>query len=194
MLVLLGVTILSVLFFTFILPQKHDLDTLKPTSDIPIADINYYYQRNPIWTNDIIGKSNSTIGAEGCLLTCVSISAEKITGKNTTPKDFNTAMTKVDGFDEKAILLWEKVGQAVESLCYQIKESFSVKTIEDDLKGGYFPLVKVKLGGIGPTHWVMIIGSKDGEFMIHDPLSNKQTALPLSTHGKIYAYRIIVKN
>ena len=46
--------------------------------------------------------------------------------------------------------------------------------------------------GSGATHWLLVIGAKNGEFSIYDPLSKNKEPIPLSAHGKVYAYRVLV--
>lgn len=53
--------------------------------------------------------------------------------------------------------------------------------------------MNVKYYKTGVTHWVLIVGAKDGEFFICDPMDDGYSTKLLSEHGKVYAYRVIEK-
>jgi hypothetical protein len=74
---------------------------------------------------------------------------------------------------------------------YQYARVFSSKNIEGDLAQGLLPIVNVKYYGSGVTHWVIVIGAKDGEFLIYDPANADKKPMNLSVHGKVYAYRVM---
>ncbi len=44
------------------------------------------------------------------------------------------------------------------------------KQIEALLDEGKYPIVKVKVGGDGAAHWVLIVGSDGEEYVCADPL------------------------
>lgn len=167
--------------------------SLKPTEDIPLRQITYYFQKDPRWREDIIGTSNSTIGKEGCVITCVSIAVSDLENKTVTPQDFNQMMTRINGYED-ASLLWYKISEAIPSLGYRSEREFSRDTVEDDLKGSRLPIVKVKRYGIVGTHWVIIVGAQNGQFLVSDPLNEDNQPIPLSKYGRVYAYRVITKN
>ena len=93
-----------------------------------------------------------------------------------------------------ADLIWYKINEAFPEVNYEYSRTFDSKTIEDHLKNNRLPIVNVKIHETGYTHWVVILGSKDGDFLIFDPLNKDKEPIPLSTHGKVYAYRVLVKN
>jgi hypothetical protein len=165
---------------------------LKPTKDIPLQQITYYLQNDPVWSKDTIGDTKIMLGGEGCLISCVSAAVTEMMDEPLTPQELNNMMTQIDGY-EGASLIWYKIHEAIPSLDYSTARVFSNKTIEADLENGLLPIVRVKMYGMGATHWVLIIGAHDGQFMIFDPLKQDKQPIPLSTHGNVYAYRVIKK-
>lgn len=165
---------------------------LEPSQDIPLYQITYYLQNDDQWRDDIIGKSSTTLGREGCLVSCVSSAVSHLENETVTPQELNQKLTQVEGY-ENASLLWYKIGEIYPSLDYRSNRVFSSETIESDLKNGLLPIVKVKMNGIGAIHWVTIVGAENGQFMISDPLNRDKKPIPLSKHGKVYSYRIITK-
>ena len=81
----------------------------------------------------------------------------------------------------------------LQTVNYSYSRVFSSRTIENDLRNNRLPIVNVRYNGTGITHWVIIVGAKDGNFFIFDPLNKNETPIPLHMHGKVYAYRVLFK-
>ena len=170
---------------------KYEGIELTPSRDYPVSTITYYLQNDPQWSNDIIGHSNSRMGGAGCLVTCVA-SAISYLGIDMTPQEVNEKLTAVEGYDNNE-LIWYKINDAIPEIEYKYSRIFSRNTIEKDLREGLLPIVNVKLHGSGITHWLLIIGAKNGVFLVYDPLNKDLEPIPLSTHGKVYAYRVLYR-
>ena len=162
---------------------------LTPSRDYEVREVAYYLQNDPVWSQDKIGETNQTLGAAGCLISCVA-SAVTDLGVGITPAELNEKLSDIGGFSG-AKLIWYKIHEAVPEVNYTYSRVFTAKTIENDLAQGLLPIINVRYHGGGITHWVLVIGAKDGEFMVYDPLNREKTPLPLSTHGKVYSYRVI---
>jgi hypothetical protein len=164
--------------------------TLTPTRDFEVREVVYYLQNDPAWSKDKIGETSRTLGGTGCLISCAA-SAVTDLGVTITPGELNEKLSDIGGF-AGADLIWYKLCEAVPGVDYTYSRIFSGKTIENDLARGLLPIVNVRYFG-GATHWVLIIGAENGAFMIYDPLNQEKTPIPLSTHGKVYSYRVLVK-
>jgi hypothetical protein len=164
--------------------------TLRPSRDYEVREVTYYLQNDPVWSKDTIGETSQTLGGVGCLISCAASAMTEL-GIDITPAELNERLSEVGGFSG-ASLIWYKIHEAIPEVDYTYSRVFSAETIENDLSEGRLPIVNVRYFG-GATHWVLIIGAKDGEFMIYDPLNREKTPIPLSTHGKVYSYRVLVK-
>lgn len=165
---------------------------LAPSQDYPLREITYYLQNDPQWAQDNIGNSNYKMGGAGCLITCVASSVSDM-GIPITPGELNRKLTEVEGFDD-AILIWYKINEAVPEVDYKYSRIFSSRTIEKDLREGRLPIVNVRYHGSGITHWLLVVGAENGEFLVYDPLNKDKAPIPLSLHGKVYSYRVLVKS
>ena len=69
----------------------------------------------------------------------------------------------------------------------------SVRLVNYKLVNDIYPIARVKLSyGVG--HFVLIVGSENGEYLCMDPLKEKQEPVPLSEFGdKIYFIRYFEK-
>lgn len=178
----------------YVLRAKHISNNgikLIPARDYEIHEVEYYLQNDSLWTGDKIGQTHQTLGGAGCLISCAA-SAITDLGFEMTPAELNKKLTDVDGFSG-ANLIWYKIHEAVPEVNYTYSRIFSAKTIEHDLAQGRLPIVNVKYRGGGVSHWVIIIGAEENDFIVYDPLVSEKTPIPLSDHGKVYSYRALHK-
>lgn len=163
---------------------------IHPTRDFRLAEVSYYLQNDPEWSGDIIGDSDATLGGTGCLVTCVAAVLETL-GVDVTPGELNARLTEVGGYEIDS-LIWNKLGAAYPGVDYRYSRIFTVGTIERDLEAGLLPIVNVRYNDGDAPHWVVILGAEDGEYMVYDPLNSEREPIPLSVHGKVYSYRVLV--
>lgn len=163
---------------------------LTPSRDYAVAEYTPYLQNDQRWWTDTVGTSSRSMAGVGCVLSCAASAITQL-GFPVTPAELNVKMTACGGFQDGSDLIWNKLGDAVPGITYSYSRVFSAKTIEADLQNGLMPIVKVKANITGAQHWVMIVGARDGEFLVHDPLNRTLEPKPLSTHGRGYAYRVI---
>jgi len=88
-----------------------------------------------------------------------------------TPKELNNMLTENNGY-QGADLIWYKINEVLPEVDYRYSRIFDSKTIEKDLEKGLLPIVNVRYYKTGVTHWVLIVGAKDGEFIICDPVGD----------------------
>ena len=163
---------------------------LTPTKDYEIHDIEYYLQNDPAWGDERLGRTDRRLAGAGCLIACVSSAATDL-GVQVTPKELNQKLTEIDGF-QGAELIWYKINEVYPEIDYKYSRIFRSATIEADLKSGLLPIINVKYKGDGITHWLLVIGAKDGEFLVYDPLNAERAPMKLSAHGRVYAYRVLI--
>jgi hypothetical protein len=194
---LLIIFILGSIFGYYVIRSKYIKSfgiTLTPSRDFSIHKTTQYLQNDTLWSSDNIGNTSLTMGGAGCLITCVAVSLSDI-GIAITPQELNKKLTDIDGYI-KGELIWYKINNIFPSVNYSYKRVFSSRTIENDLSNNMLPIVNVRFNGNGVTHWVIIVGAKDGNFLIFDPFDpfiKNETPISLNTHGKVYAYRVLRK-
>jgi len=164
--------------------------TVTPSQNFEARAVQYYLQYDPDWSQDTLGHSQSRLGGAGCLIACVASGMSDL-GVPITPKELNQQLTEVDGF-QGDLLIWYKINEVFPEVDYTYSRIFSAATLERDLRAGRLPIVNVNYYGDGITHWVMIVGAQDGEFLIYDPANGNKEPIPLSLHGKVFSYRVLV--
>lgn len=165
---------------------------LVPSKDYPVDIKEYYRQKDPLWKDDKIGYTQRRMENTGCLICCVSTAISYL-NVPITPKELNSKLTENNGY-QGADLIWYKINEILPEVDYRYSRIFDSKTIEKDLDRGLLPVVNVRYYKTGVTHWVLIVGAKDGEFLICDPMGDGHSTMLLSEHGKVLAYRVIEKS
>lgn len=151
------------------------VDTPQP----PVAEIMYYgatyWQRDPRWRDKPLG-TKSTIGANGCAMTCVAIALGKI-GMCVNPVSLNDWLNNNGGYANGNLIIWD----AVERMNPTIKWDGMTYGPSDDLikqriRAGKLPIIVVDFDEHTPQedmHWVIGIGvDRANNIIIHDPWDN----------------------
>ena len=108
------------------------------------------------------------------------------------PKEINEQLTKIEGYTSRGWLVWSKLSTITND---QVKITFptlSHENIEKHLLAKEPVLAKVFIGRVIP-HWILIVGEKDGEYLMLDPLT-KGEPMKLSSYGSyVYSIRVMRK-
>ncbi len=194
-LVVLGLAVISVITLSFYVGRVFYIKNygikLVPLKNHSIQVSSYYRQNDPRWQDVEIGTSRRKMGSTGCLISSVSTAISQLRSP-VTPEELNKMLTQVNGF-QGADLIWYKINEVFPEIDYRYSRIFSREKIEKDLEKGLLPIVNVKYNKTGVTHWVLIVGADDGEFIICDPLGDGNSTRLLSDHGNVFAYRVIEK-
>lgn len=147
------------------------LDTQPPI----VADFAYYApiynQRDVRWKDHPLG-TKSTIGANGCLITAVSMLCN-YHGHASNPYQLNEWLTENEGYLDSNLFLWA----AIERLYPDMKfDGFVYNPTEvqiaDYIRRGQLPILFVDFDDSTPLiemHWVLGIGVEGGKVIIADP-------------------------
>ena len=112
-----------------------------------------------------------------------------------TPGILNEYLSEQGVYDAEGNIQWDALEQALGvDIIRQQASELSNGELDTLLSEGAFPIVFVRVNGVGNFHFVLITGSRDGEFLCMDPLNEKQVEVPLSRYGnRIYAVRYIAE-
>lgn len=158
--------------------------------DHPITNAVYFMQNDPAWANDRLGDSPYTMARSGCLVCCIAASL-KAQGMDTDPGKLNALFSENGVYTANGDIIWSRFSE-VPGVTAQTPAITDPDAIESTLEKGACPIVKVRYLGYGYAHWVLITGSKDGEYLCMDPLNPEKAPRPLSVHGDtIYGWRVV---
>ena len=154
---------------------------------IPIP--NQYNQNDERWSNDLLGNTKESLGNIGCLVSSVAMNLSYY-NINIDPKKLNQKLEELDGYTNSGWLIWGKLEDVTEN---KIKINFpelTYKSIDELLLTKTPVLAKIFIDKRIP-HWVLIVGKKEGEYLIYDPLKS-DTITNLSNYDSlIYSIRTL---
>jgi hypothetical protein len=129
-----------------------------------------YYQRDPRWAKLSLGQSRHTIESGGCMVCCVAMALCHL-GIDADPLKLCAFLNRNGGFTGSGDLIWAGAAAYTGG---EVKIGYMGKPdprlIDDCLQRAEPVIAKVYLDGRS-QHWVLIVGKKDGEYLIRDPLS-----------------------
>lgn len=169
-----------------------------PSQDIAGAATVSYQQDDPRWAQERLGNSDFTMASSGCLVTCITSALqmetavqEEADSRWEDPGALNRCLTENQVYDNRGNLQWEPLNR-LEGLRADVCDDKSSKLLEEYLQRGHYPIVRVRMSGLGNVHYVLVVGAKAGEFICMDPLNPTGEAVPLSDFGnRIYAIRCV---
>lgn len=132
----------------------------------------YPSQRDPLWRNDFLGKSRSTIGRYGCTTTSISC-LSSFYDQYTTPKDLArtieyTYKKKYPNIEE-GLILWQSINKLDLPFRwiwreYQVESFYELRYI------AYHPTKSATLNIAYGKHWVTLLNvSSFKTLIVHDP-------------------------
>jgi hypothetical protein len=158
--------------------------------DIPNLAVPYYSQLDPRWICDQIGTcycymgncaAYTGIGDAGCYITGEAMIFDYYTGGYMNPQELDTCLTQNGGYT-----YWAGCGYGVCATSYNPLPACSpavvsyagvssdLSLLDADLQAGYPVVAWVDWG----SHYVVVIGKRDGMYQIHDPFFNRSEIYP----------------
>lgn len=165
--------------------------TLETRAVIEPGAVAVFLQNDPAWAEQKLGASSYRMGGSGCLVSCIA-SALRALGIETDPGKVNQAFGAAGVYDGQGNVVWKNISRAFPQIGYRYSRIFDSARIEADLRAGLRPLLGVGYLGGAAQHWVEVVGAMEGDFLVMDPLAREKAPIPLSRHGKVFYYRVLV--
>lgn len=190
LLIALCMGIMAVYFLRFRGSQV--ISVSKSAEDIvPCENVILFRQDDERWAADKLGSSVYSMKKSGCLVTCIA-SALSMENMVVSPDSLNTLFSSNNVYDREGNLQWDPLRQLDGGETYEVEVFSSVteEVLRDCLKQGKFPIVRVRMNGLGNFHYVLVVKLENGQYFCMDPL--KDQLQPLSHYGnRVYAVRCV---
>lgn len=148
----------------------------------------FYRQDDGRWAAEVMGSSVYTLGSSGCLVSSIA-SAVSMMGDEKTPYDLNELFSQQAVYDAEGNLLWDNLRNTGEYEA-EVYGSVTEELLPGLLKEGKYPIVRVRMYGLGNFHYVLVVKAEAGEYYCMDPLEDG--LVPLSRYGnRVYAVRCV---
>jgi len=170
---------------------KSIVPTSQTVKNIELIKVpTFYNQRDDKWAKIKIGNTSETLGKVGCLVSSVGMNLS-FYDIEMNPKIINEKLIKEEGFTKRGWLVWNKLSLITDEKVKIAFPKLSHENIDDLLLEKTPVLAKILIYGTIP-HWVLIVGKKEGEYMMLDPLT-KGEPMKLSYYGShIYSIRVLL--
>ena len=158
---------------------------------VPIQIPNFYNQRDKKWASDTLGNTNETVGKVGCLVSSICMNMSYYQA-NMTPKELNVKLRELEGYTPRGWLIWSKLEEVTDNRLSISFPKLSHESIERNLLAKKPVLAKVYINKIIP-HWILIVGKKNNEYLMLDPLTQGELSNISRYGGYIYSIRVLEK-
>ncbi|NNC35990.1 MAG: hypothetical protein EX271_04050 [Acidimicrobiales bacterium] len=162
-----------------------------------LTDKSNFRQDERGWAYDPLGHTNQTMREFGCTVTSVANAITNYDQDFVTPRILNQNLIKARGFTDRGWLKWSAISTATDGkYSARVFNSASHANIDSCMANNEYPVVKIFLRG-EVQHWVLIVGKRNGEYLIRDPLEGDRAdhPIPLSSRAKgVHSLRCIKKN
>ena len=131
------------------------------------------------WKDHPLG-TKSTIGANGCLITCVSMVSNHL-GHVSNPFQLNEWLTQNNGYENGNLFVWSVLERLYNDVRFDgfVYNPTTQKIIEY-IRLGKLPILLVDFNPSTPEaemHWVLGIGIENGKITIADPWTGTMSYL-----------------
>lgn len=157
----------------------------------------YFCQQDPAWAEDHLGGARDTMASSGCLVCALASglamqAAEQGLVFDLTAGELNEAFSEAEVYTENGAVIWDRISLAVPGTESLVMDSVDGEEIGRLLKDGIFPVIKVRMKGVGAWHWVLLTGSDENGYLCMDPMSDTKEMVSLAEfHDRAYAVRAV---
>lgn len=149
---------------------------------------NVRYRQDDIrWAEDRMGDTSYRLKGSGCLVTCIAavLSVEE----TVTPGELNAEFSRRDVYDAEANIQWG-VFDRMEEVEVDVYGKVTQREIEECLENGCCPILRVRRHVLGGSHFVLVVGVENHEFICMDPLEDELCILS-DYGGLVYSLRCV---
>lgn len=134
-----------------------------------LFNIPRFGQSDPTWGLDSLGKTSSTLAAEGCAVASGAM-VLKYYGIDTDPGRLNQFLIETEGgFNERGWIFWERAALLSDGQLEHVYEDIgSHYLIDRHLLAGEPVIAKIRYPN-GITHFVVIAGKEGYDYLVVDP-------------------------
>lgn len=169
---------------------RHGVTVRTGVADIVPQEVTIYRQDDERWAQDRLGDSSFTMKSSGCLVSCIASAVSMESGQEVTPGELNRVLSEQNVYDGEGNLQWTALEKAGD-YSVTVYQGVSAEEIDRCLTEGHYPIVRVRVNGIGNYHYVLIVGAEGGNYICMDPLLDELTRSSRYLN-RVYAVRLVI--
>lgn len=182
------VIVLTVALFCFRI--RHGVVVKTDRAEVISNEVAAYRQDDERWAKDALGNSSFTMKSSGCLVTCIASALSMGGTQEVTPGELNKIFSENNVYDSEGNIQWSAI-ENIGGYSVNVYSDVDEQVIYQWLSEGYYPIVRVRVSGIGNWHYVLVVGLEDQEYICMDPLKNELTRLSQYLN-RVYAVRVVI--
>jgi hypothetical protein len=134
-----------------------------------LMDVPHFCQADGRWAGDSLGGTPSSLGAEGCAVTCAAM-VLRTYGYETDPGLLNRWLSANAGYTEEGWIHWEKAAELTDGVAEHAYEAApSYRLMDMEILRGNPVIVRVRRPGASNTHFVVVMGKSKRRYLVADP-------------------------
>lgn len=150
-----------------------------------VISVPQFFQGDPLWSEEALGATAGTLGAEGCAVTSAAMILSHY-GLDVDPQRLNRFLTQNNGYEGRAWLRWESAAQFSPGIIEKAYEDLpSYALIDWNLLRGNPVIVRIRRAD-GITHFVVIVGKRGFDYLIRDPAGYQVNEV---NGGNVYVFK-----
>lgn len=193
--ILMKVTILFVgivvgVIALFCFRVRHGVIVKTDRTEVISREVIFYRQDDERWAKDSLGNSSFTMKSSGCLVSCIA-AAVSMEGKEVvTPGELNMIFSGYNVYDGEGNIQWSAI-ESIGGYSVNVYSDVEEQEIYQCLADGHYPIVRVRVNGLGNWHYVLVVGLEDQDYICMDPLKDELTKLSQYLN-RVYAVRVVM--
>ena len=184
----LGIIVVAIALFCF--RVRHSVVVSTERTDVISNEVITYRQDDERWAKDSLGDSSFTMRSSGCLVSCIASAVSMERTEEVTPGELNAIFSEHDVYDSEGNIQWsaiENIGGYTVNVYNDVEEQEIYRWLSE----GHYPIVRVRVNGLGNWHYVLVVGLEDQEYVCMDPLKDELTKLSRYLN-RVYAVRVVM--
>ena len=148
----------------------------KPFEKRVVLPVPSFLQSDPRWGADPLGPSSTdTLSSAGCAVSSAAMILASY-GVDTDPQRLNDYLQAHNGYTPEAWIKWEVAAQLSPKKLSLYESDASHRLIDENLEKGNPVIVRVRYPN-GITHFVVVCGKEDQDYLITDPGKSGSTGV-----------------
>lgn len=184
----IGIIVAAIALFCF--RVRHGVVVKTDNPEVISHEVIAYRQDDERWAKDQLGDSSFTMKSSGCLVSCIASAVSMERMEEVTPGELNAIFSEYNVYDDEGNIQWSAI-ENIDGYSVNVYNDVEEQVIYQWLSEGHYPIVRVRVNGVGNWHYVLVVGLEDQEYICMDPLKNELTRLSQYL-SRVYAVRVVM--
>lgn len=169
---------------------RHAVVVKTDRAEVISNEVIMYRQDDERWAKDSLGDSSFTMKSSGCLVSCIASAVSMERTEEVTPGELNAIFSEHNVYDSEGNIQWSAI-ENIGGYTVNVYNGVEEQEIYRGLSEGHYPIVRVRVNGLGNWHYVLVVGLEDQEYVCMDPLKDELTKLSRYLN-RVYAVRVVM--